>query len=260
MNQETPEERHEPETQPAFDRIPPGSPPSTTTMVEDRPPVRRWSLLETLPVVVFLLLLTGLSLGSSGEPVPHVNIRMVLVTQSLLYLFILLYIHSVLRLRHRLPFWPALNWKPVGKIRFLVAGLALAVLVQFLRLPVERKLPIEQLFENRQAAFLLAAFGILIAPLVEEIIFRGFVFGAVERAWGLRYAVWTTALLFAAVHVPQLRGGTVQMLAILGVGLVLSWARGSTGSLAASYFIHLAYNTTLFVMLFVVTHGFREFG
>ena len=140
----------------------------------------------------------------------------------------------------------------------MLAGVGLALFVQVLRLPSAKKLPIERLFENAEAAYLLAAFGILAAPLVEEILFRGFIFVALEGSWGVGYAVWITAVLFGLVHVPQLIGGVPQMVAILGVGLVLGWVRAATRSLAASYFIHLGYNTTLFVMLFVATRGFRQ--
>jgi hypothetical protein len=260
MPDELPEEHPEPETQPQFARLPPGGPPATAAGLADRPEAGPWGLLEALPVVLFLLLLTSLSLGTSERNVSHIHIRTVLISQALLYLLILLYVHFVVKLRRRLPFWAALGWRWLAPGRFLLAGLGLALFVQLLRLPSAKKLPIERLFENANAAYLLAAFGILVAPLVEEILFRGFIFVAVERSWGVAHAVWITAMLFGLVHVPQLVGGIPQMVAILGVGVVLSWVRAATRSLAASYFIHLGYNTTLFGMLFIATHGFRQWS
>ncbi len=44
------------------------------------------------------------------------------------------------------------------------------------------------------------------------------------------------------------------------MGLALSWIRARTGSLAPPYFMHLAYNSTLFVLLYLATEGFRQFG
>lgn len=253
-----------PPTQPAPARIPPGSPPSTAAGVEELPAPARggWGLLDALPVMLFLLLLSAASLMSSPEQ-PGAGVRAVLVMQSFLYLLILLYIYTIVRLKHRLPFWTGLGWPRApgtASTHFLLAGAALALLVQVVSLPVKNKLPIERLFQNQEAAFLLAAFGILVAPFVEEVIFRGFLFAAVERSFGLRPAVWMTSLLFATIHIPQLRGGGPQVLAIFGVGLALSWIRGRTGSLAPPYYMHLAYNTTLFAMLYFATQGFRQFG
>jgi membrane protease YdiL (CAAX protease family) len=255
------EHYEEPETQPEAERVPPGGPPAVGTAVEDHPPARHWGVLETLPIILLLLLLTGVNFGSAGHTAaPRVNIRGILLAQGLLYGLLLLYVHAIIRIKYRLRFWSGLSWRPVERGKFLFSGLGLAIAVQILRLPVENKLPIERLFESRQAAYLLAAFGVLVAPLVEEILFRGFIFGGVERSWGLAHAVWITAVLFALVHVPQLIGGIPQMFAILGVGLVLSWVRARTRSLAASYFIHLGYNSTLFALLFISTHGFRQWS
>ncbi len=256
-----------PETQPAPARIPPGSPPDTAAMVEEPAPHARgraWGLLDTLPIVLFLLFLFATSMAPVPEqPAPKINVRALLAVQSIFYLLLLFYIYCVVRLKYQLPFWAGLcwtrapNWRPAN---FLLVGVALALVVQMLSLPVKTRLPIERLFDSREASYLLAGFGILVAPLVEEVIFRGFLFAAVERAWGVRLAVWSTSVLFATIHVPQLRGAGPQILAILGVGLVLSWIRGRTGSLAAAYFVHLAYNTTLFTMLYLGTQGFRQFG
>lgn len=263
MPEQLPDEHPEPETQPRSEQVPPGEPPATTTMLEDCPPARYWGVLETLPVVLFLLVLTGLSLVTAMRNERNVspgNVVPALIMQAVLYVLILLYVNFVVKVWHRLPFWTALGWNWIPPGRYVFAGIGLAVFVQLLHLPAGKKLPIERLFENAQAAYLLAGFGIVIAPLVEEILFRGFVFVAVERAAGIRHAVWVTAVLFAFVHVPQLMGGIPQMVAILGVGLVLGWVRGATRSLAASYFVHLSYNTTLFAMLFAATQGFQRWS
>ena len=255
------------EPQPAPAPIPPGDPPATAAGVADPAPAGAQpacSLLEALPVVLFLLFLAALGmLPAPEEPAPRANVLAVLLLQSFLYLLLMLYIYSVIRFKHRFPFWAGLRWPRApgtGAANFVLAGAGLAVLVQILSLPNETRLPIERLFHNQEAAYLLAAFGILVAPLVEEVIFRGFLFAAFERAGGLRVAIWSTSLLFAAIHVPQLRGGGLQVAAIFGIGLVLAWIRARTGSLAPPYFVHLAYNTTLFILLYFATQGFRQFG
>src|SRR5205823_13681114 len=46
----------------------------------------------------------------------------------------------------------------------------------------------------------LALLAILLAPVVEEILFRGILYPAIKQAGLPRLALWGTALLFALVH------------------------------------------------------------
>jgi membrane protease YdiL (CAAX protease family) len=67
-----------------------------------------------------------------------------------------------------------------------------------------------------------------------------------------------TAGSFAAIHAGQL-AYTVQLIAVLFlVGLVITVARAITGSLAASFLVHVGYNTALFLLLYVGTDRFRH--
>jgi len=257
------EDERELEPQPEERRVPPGAPPPGIQLQtpDAPPPLPRpgWSVWEAFPVVMFMMFLAAASLASGPEPkITNSSVRAILLLQSFFYAFLLLYVHYIVVLKHRLPFWQGLGWRRVNPAFFLVCGLALSLAVQLLALPQSKQLPIERLFQTREATLMLALFGTAVAPLVEEIIFRGFIFGAIERSSGLRAAIWTTALLFAAIHIPQLRGGTPQILAIFGVGLMLSWTRAKTSSLAASYFVHLGYNGSLFLMLYVASEGFRK--
>jgi membrane protease YdiL (CAAX protease family) len=47
------------------------------------------------------------------------------------------------------------------------------------------------------------------------------------------------------------------MAAIYCVGVALSYTRGKTGSLLPAYLMHLGYNATLFVSLYLTTDQFR---
>ena len=247
--------------------LPPDEVFGITANMEDEPEIARprWTVGATLPVIGFLLVLALPGLFSQhGPDEPPVNVPALLAVQTLFYGMLLGYIFMVVRLRHGLPLLDGLQWRhgePARRVNFLVGGLFLAVGVQLLQFlfPIQAELPIERLFHNRQAALLLAGFGIVIAPFVEEVIFRGFIFPAVENQWGLSAAVWSTAALFALIHVPQLRGGVPQMVVIFVVGLVLSWARGRYRSLLPPYLLHLGYNTALFAMLYASTRGFRHF-
>ena len=101
-------------------------------------------------------------------------------------------------------------------------------------------------------------FGILVAPLVEETMFRGFLYPIVARRFGVTAGVIVTGTLFGAMHAQQLWGGWGQIGLLIGVGIVLTWVRARTGSVTASYFVHLGYNSLLFLGFFTATGGLRH--
>src|SRR3970282_2387006 len=85
-------------------------------------------------------------------------------------------------------------------------GIVRALVAQgfFSLFPSEKHLPIERLFSSTTSGYLLAMFGICVAPFMEELVFRGFFYPVFERRWGLRAAVLLTAALFAVIHGAQL--------------------------------------------------------
>jgi membrane protease YdiL (CAAX protease family) len=177
---------------------------------------------------------------------------------EILWLF---FIYFTVNVKYRRRFWEALKWvrAPGNPAAYLAGGAAVAFAAQFIfnLLPSHKELPIERLFSGPESAYLLAFFGVLVAPFVEELVFRGFFYPVFERMWGLWAAVALTALLFAAIHVPQLSGGWEEITSIFIVGVAFSYCRGKTRSLKASYLMHLAYNTALFVSLYFSTDRFR---
>lgn len=190
------------------------------------------------------------------------DVRFILPVQLAAYTLTVGFIYTMVVWKYRRRFWEAIHWRPVAKGApgFLLAGVVLAFASQLVPhiFPTQRTLPIERLFSSPMAAYLLALFGILVAPFVEELLFRGVVFPVFQRYWGLAAAVLITAALFAGIHAPQLGGGLPQVSAIFFVGLALGYARGRTGSLVPPYLMHLSYNSTLFVSLYVATKGFEQ--
>jgi CAAX protease family protein len=172
-----------------------------------------------------------------------------------------LFIYYVIAVKYRRPFWSAIHWqRPRHSIYGYVAGgILLAGAAQALLnlLPAQKELPVERLFTSAASSYLLALFGICIAPFMEELVFRGFFYPVFERQWGLLRAVLLTSALFAVIHGPQLNGGWAEMIVIFLVGVALSYTRGKTGSLVPSYLMHLAYNSSLFVSLYLTTDRFH---
>lgn len=143
---------------------------------------------------------------------------------------------------------------------FAMAGIALALAVQFVGnfLPIPKQLPIEEMFRSRPTAFAVMAFGILVAPLAEEIFFRGLLLPVLRRRWGVAAAVILSSLLFAFIHQAQLAAAWAPLLLIFVVGVALGVTRVKTDSVAACVMLHMAYNATLFTLIYVGTDGFRN--
>lgn len=90
-----------------------------------------------------------------------------------------------------------------------------------------------------------------VATLIEEIAFRGFLQQTLERATNLRAALFSTAIIFVAVHFPGwiiiadaalLPDKMTAMAEIFFLGLLLGWLFKKTQSLLAGVILHAANN------------------
>lgn len=182
---------------------------------------------------------------------------------------IFLFLFLMIRQYNGAPFWASLRWRalrPKNRPPALIytscifGGIALAVLVGiFSRFAGQTKnLPIEKLFQTRSDIIWFAAFGICVAPFFEETIFRGYLYPVFARKMGIPLGIFVTGLLFGLMHAVQLWGGWAQIAMLIFVGIVLTAARARTGSVLASYLIHLSYNSFLFFGYFVATSGLKN--
>src|SRR6202034_1633169 len=87
------------------------------------------------------------------------------------------------------PFPQALHWNfSVVRRRWvplLAGGVVLSLSVQFLSnfLPIPKKLPIDDFFRTPADVWMVALFGTLLAPLCEELAFRGFLLPSLASTW-----------------------------------------------------------------------------
>ena len=180
--------------------------------------------------------------------------------QMTYYLLLLLLLYAVVR-RRGLRFGPALALRalgPASAVLTLVTGTTLALVITMASVlhPPKEQLAIDRLMSTRAAAELVIVAAVLIAPLVEELLFRGYIYTLLEGLWGSNRAVVTSGLLFGAIHFPQLWPEEFQMALLCVVGLILSLTRARTGSTTASICLHFAYNGTLSA-LFLLSPAFR---
>ncbi len=91
---------------------------------------------------------------------------------------------------------------------------------------------------------ILALATIIIAPVAEEMLFRGILYPAIKRAGFPRMALWGSAAAFAAIHFDAVR-----FLPLMVLALALIWVYEQTNNLLACITTHSLFNATTFVLL-----------
>lgn len=89
---------------------------------------------------------------------------------------------------------------------------------------------------------------VVVAPVAEEVIFRGYLFGTLRRAVPVWVAALITSLVFGLIH-----GQWNVGVDVFAMSLVSCFLRYKTGSLWASILLHMAKNGLAFYALYIAT-------
>lgn len=232
-------------------------------------PVRRWWMAVALPAWVFSgflvaqLLVSGLLwlLEILHIPLSAINENVLVTTAAaLIYLVTLGLVIGLPWLKkhrislqdlglHRFPSWTDIWMAPAGLIVYLVISAGLIYLATLL-LPwfdvgQAQNTGFGQL--NQRYEYILAFFTlVVIAPVAEEVLFRGYLFGKLKKFIPIWIAILITSLLFGFVH------GTWNVaIDTFSLSAVLCLLRLSTGSLWAPILLHMAKNGIAFYILFI---------
>src|SRR5262249_5094807 len=112
------------------------------------------------------------------------------------------------------PFWDSLGWHWAGKSAvywifasaLVVVGIMTADALLGKVIP-QRETPFDEWLRSSQSVrFAIAGLAVITAPLVEEIVYRGLIFGALRKHLSSGVTVVLVTLIFTAVHVPQYWG------------------------------------------------------
>jgi membrane protease YdiL (CAAX protease family) len=287
---------------------PPEPPPSPVPVIEPYVRPRRipnigHTVLFFL-VAIIVLLLTSVSafalvmgLHLLGPETPEQLLReprLLIPSMAAGYLIAGAIVWAIFTYLWQRPFPEGLHWNfSVVRRRWvplLAGGVVLSLAVQLLSnfLPIPKTLPIDDFFRTPADVWMVALFGTFLAPVCEELAFRGFLLPSLASAWdwlrGLRpmseeglvasdigaqydphwsipallVSCTITSVAFALVHADQLAHAWAPLAVLFGVSLVLCGVRLWTHSLAASTMIHATYNGTIFTILFFGTGGFRH--
>jgi membrane protease YdiL (CAAX protease family) len=79
----------------------------------------------------------------------------------------------------------------------------------------------------------------LLAPIAEELFFRGFLFAGVRSRWSLWPAAIASGLIFGLVHAPT---GITTVVPLAALGIALCWLYDRTGSLWPCVIAHMINN------------------
>ena len=128
-----------------------------------------------------------------------------------------------------------------------VLAIAISVLGVLLRTPEIENQIRTWLSADRTSLLLTSVFATMLAPLFEEIAFRGFLQPLVIKALGTFLGIVLTAIPFALIHGPQLHWSWQPIFLLSVAGSVFGWIRFRTGSTVASTIMHSTYNLTQLV-------------
>jgi membrane protease YdiL (CAAX protease family) len=212
--------------------------------------------------------------------------KLIVGTNVLWFALIIFFLYVTISVLRNLPFWQSLGWRRLdsnhlegkGKpwMYFLSgSGLSLFVIIASSRVKDAEHVPIQEMFKGRSAMILLMSMAVLVAPVVEETIFRGYLYPVFARIvsgiaqqrgmdsaralrTGMATSILTTGVLFGLMHAPQL-GWTWELVSLLiVVGVIFTFARAWTGTVFASFLLHLGYNSTLAALTIIGTKGFTS--
>jgi membrane protease YdiL (CAAX protease family) len=90
----------------------------------------------------------------------------------------------------------------------------------------------------------ILALAVVAAPLCEEFIFRGLIYGGLRRSMSAPQAMLMSAAIFAVVHPP------LSMLPVFVLGLCTAWTYERSKTLLAPMLVHATYNAVILSLQF----------
>jgi hypothetical protein len=150
--------------------------------------------------------------------------------------------------RNKRSFGETLGWRVEGWQEVVLCVL-LALSLYGLALPIiyflgsGKETTLELLLKSSPAARYIGAFlAAVTAPVVEEVVYRGVVYGGLRKAANAPLAIAVTSILFCLVHVAQYQDNPAVVLVIFILSLTLTLVRAYTGRLLPCIIIHTVFN------------------
>jgi membrane protease YdiL (CAAX protease family) len=175
------------------------------------------------------------------------------IEEVIAYLLVLLAIKVILFWQQK-PLFRTLGWlkTPMGAGALVSAGLALfaaSVVLQLVLRTPEVTTPFEKMLQSDiWSRIAITIFGVTAGPVVEELLFRGFLQPVLVDTAGVFPGILITSAIFGAMHLAQNAGMWQTFVIITMAGFGFGVVRHLTGSTQASTISHIAYNSLPFLV------------
>ncbi|MEO6110147.1 MAG: type II CAAX endopeptidase family protein [Candidatus Saccharimonadales bacterium] len=220
-----------------------------------------WVLVSFFVVqIVVYLILHGLN--SAGVPITKLNASVLnTLSSSLIYILTIAMVIGLpwLIKRYRTskedlglnkwPSWLDLLLGPTGLIIYMILSAILLVItpiiLPFINLEQAQDIGFDRLFHQYEYVFAFLTL-VVIAPVAEEILFRGYLFGKLRKHMPLWVAIVLTSLLFGFIH-----GQWNVAIDVFALSVVSCLLRVVSKSLWPSIMLHMLKNSIAFYFLFI---------
>lgn len=153
-------------------------------------------------------------------------------------------------------FREVLGWKSGGfawwHYLIIMGGFFIAAAIVGYFLPEQDNELVRILRSSRAAVYFVAFMATFTAPLVEEVIYRGILYSAIQRSIGIGWAVLIVTALFAGVHFLQYWGSPGTIILICLLSLILTLIRVRTNNLLPCIIMHTIFNGIQSLLLLLV--------
>ena len=245
----------------------PEMPPPIAAVPRRDPVWTGWDVLLIAALTLLTIPILGLFVALGARIIwPHSNLEkmapeIVIAAQFLAYVVVFLFIVMMIEGKYRVRFWQAIhwNWPRWGWAMFGI-GVLLLLSINLIAhfLPMPKSTPFDQFFASPRDAYLMSIFAVTFGPFMEELFFRGLLYPVLARRLGVFWGVLLTAAPFAMMHMFQYGYAWGVVLLIFIMGIVVTIVRAQTGSVAASFLVHVGYNAMEMFALLLATDGFRH--
>lgn len=187
------------------------------------------------------------------DPMP-----LALPLQLVFYVIIYIGFIAVFRLRYNKPALQSLGWRPsnfnpiLAGVSGALLAVALSALGQLLRTPDNNLM--DKLVNSWTSFIIFAITAVLVAPLFEELLFRGFLQPLLSRTFGLLAGILLTSALFGSLHLFQYSLAWQYALIIFLAGVAFGWVRARTRSVVPSTVMHCCFNSVSVFGYVIASH------
>ncbi len=213
---------------------------------------------QAITVGVFWLLarLGGLTLSAINPAILNTTVAAILYIVTLLLAIGLPWLVKKVRTSRedigltRLPSWTDILMAPAGLIIYLILSSVLIYVATQLFPGFNVNQVQDTGFGNLHQSYeMLLAFItlVVVAPVAEEILFRGYLYGKLKKHIPIWAAILITSLLFGFIH-----GAWNLAVDTFALSVMLCLLRESTGSIWSSILLHMMKNGIAFYFLFIV--------